>query len=771
MQRESSHASRRVRRRTLVSTLLGTAIAATTLAVTPAPAAQAAAAPPVYQVTMVARWCDAYTDIFGNRARNDIMESLRDLGPNTPYNPFVSVQPAVEDGRAPQSTCHPLPGWTFSFGTGYSRPVPGTNLSYVRNPAQVNNRRVTTTAATALLDDQGNPTGVDIPGAVTFDLTANEASLASQKNKFWVMGGTPTEPLNAQEGTYGFGALRCAKDNLNGDNVEWIGFPSGATHVFCYAFYVKPPPEAGIINIRKQLANGRTLPADISFPFDGNLSFNPGGDFSVEVPANTNASASKEFVRGAGGAPWVANEIVPDGFVFVSVTCVSANDTSTWTPSGTSVSIELGAGDTITCTFLNDLAPPPVGSGLLLKQTFGDPYGVPLEALPATWAFDVVGPSVNTTVSIPVDPADGVGNSGPIANLTAGTWTVTEQIPAATAAVRWDFVGAYCVAVDSTPTVTVNSVEAPNPPSIQVVVPAGGRAACSFVNQMVPLSKLSIRLTTLGGTGTFGFDVQGNGDLNVGGSNAGVLLQQSATTTAAGTRVTATGDSTDPLYGSWFITPVAPKATAAGRWQIAATPTCNVSAAATNVGAELLDVRVGADAPDLVCDYVYRFVAPSTLDVVKVFGPERAGQQAPVIIDISCEDGTTARLTVPVGSGPKRLPAPLAFVFPTLCTIVETDDGGGGNVVERTVTVTVDGVASQQPPEELQIGTDTDAQDVVVQFRNNFADVSSGGGTVPVTLPATGGLKGAPTIGGIAMALVALGSALLLLRRRRGAQA
>lgn len=739
------------------------------LAVTPVGVVDAAAATPTYRVTMVARWCNSYTDIFGNRARNDIMESLRDLGPNTPYNPFVSVEPGVEDGRSPQSTCTPLPNWTFSFGTGIGRPAPNSNLSYVTNTAQVNNRRITTSASTPLLDAQGNATGDDIAGAVTFSLTSTEANLASQGNRFWTMGGTPTEPLNAQGSTYGFGALRCAKDNLNGDNVEWIGYPSGTTHVFCYAFYVKPPPEAGIINIVKQYANGRTLPVNQTFPFDGNLSFNPGGDFTVDVPANANSSTAHEFVRGAGGTPWVANEVVPDGFVFVSVSCVSADNTSQWTATGTSVSIELGAGDTITCTFVNDLAPPPVGAGLLLKQTFGDPYGVPVEALPTTWSFDVTDPTNSTsTVSFPVDPADGIASSGPIADLSAGTWTVTENIPADTAAVHWRFVAAFCVAIDTVPSVTVTSVQAPAAPSITVTVPAGGRAACSFINEMVPVSKLTIRLTTLGGTGTFGFQVQGGGDQNIGGSNDGVLLTQAATTTSAGTRVTATGDPTDPLYGSWFITPVIPKATAAGRWQIAATPTCNVPAATTNVGAEVLDVRVGADAPDLVCDYVYRFVGPSTLDVIKSFGPLRAGQVAPVVIGISCEDGTTTQLVVPVGgAAPARLPAPLAFVFPTLCSVFESDDGGGGATVDTTVAVTIDGAASQQPADELQVGSDSAAQTVVVQFRNNYTDVGAGGGT----LPATGGGRGAPDLAGAALALVGAGGALLLLRRRRGARA
>jgi hypothetical protein len=38
----------------------------------------------------VARSCALYTDIFANRARNDIQESLKDLGKDSPYvEPFL----------------------------------------------------------------------------------------------------------------------------------------------------------------------------------------------------------------------------------------------------------------------------------------------------------------------------------------------------------------------------------------------------------------------------------------------------------------------------------------------------------------------------------------------------------------------------------------------------------------------------------------------------------------------------------------------------------
>ena len=86
-------------------------------------------------MTVVARECPAYTDITANRARNDIQESLRDLGANTPYRAGQAIDPAIESDNQPK--CKPLSDWTFTMGTGYrTRAVAGPwgSLSIVTNP-------------------------------------------------------------------------------------------------------------------------------------------------------------------------------------------------------------------------------------------------------------------------------------------------------------------------------------------------------------------------------------------------------------------------------------------------------------------------------------------------------------------------------------------------------------------------------------------------------------------------------------------------------------
>ncbi|HZC14368.1 MAG TPA: hypothetical protein VE270_10160, partial [Thermoleophilaceae bacterium] len=69
-------------------------------------------------VTIVARECPEYTDITANRARNDIQESLRDLGDDTSYVAGQAIDPAIEARDQPNPPCVPITGWRFTLGTG-----------------------------------------------------------------------------------------------------------------------------------------------------------------------------------------------------------------------------------------------------------------------------------------------------------------------------------------------------------------------------------------------------------------------------------------------------------------------------------------------------------------------------------------------------------------------------------------------------------------------------------------------------------------------------
>jgi len=259
-------------RRAVVVAVAGAAFA---LGLTPV-AEAGSSSQPTRLVTFVARTCPSYTDIAANRARNNIQESLQDLGADTLYNAGDAVSPAIE--QAQQPNCTPLPDWRFTMGRGYvSRAVSGPwgALSVVTGPFAGD---IVTTTSVPLLDRNGDDTGNTLAGAVTVALTPDQIALAAKANSLWAQGGTPTDPvLNQQHpGEFGFGALRCAVDALNGDNVEWIGYPAGAKHVFCYAYYVVPPPTSGTIVVRK-VVDDPAATATQSFGFQGDVSYTPGG--------------------------------------------------------------------------------------------------------------------------------------------------------------------------------------------------------------------------------------------------------------------------------------------------------------------------------------------------------------------------------------------------------------------------------------------------------------------------------------------------------------
>ena len=155
---------------------------------TPAAAAQGTG----YSVTFAARQCTSYSDIFANRFRDDLMQTLQNVGPNSPYGPSDLVNPSFED-LSPQSNCTPLTGWEFTMGRLPDlAPLAGPwgSLTVVNDDFPP----VTTEAHTDLLDQDGEPIGNDqIAGATTFELTKEQLDVANQGQwSLRLQGGTPS---------------------------------------------------------------------------------------------------------------------------------------------------------------------------------------------------------------------------------------------------------------------------------------------------------------------------------------------------------------------------------------------------------------------------------------------------------------------------------------------------------------------------------------------------------------------------------------------------
>ncbi len=554
-----------------------------------------------YLVTLVARQCPTYTDIMANLARNNIQESLQDLGKNSVYSAGQPISPAVEGPNQP--ACTPLNGWKFTFGSGIAGK--SSNLSTVSGPGAP----VTVQPSVPLLDAQGRPTGQSIAAATTVTLTQAQVSAALSR-KLWVQGGTPSDPLVTSSfgSRYAFGALRCSIDNLNGDNVEWVGFASGSTSVFCYYYAVDEVPASGTIVISKQLAVPE--PQTNVFHFQGNVSYNPGGGFDVPVTGATPGSIS--FVR-SSGVPWSFTEVADPAFAFQSLSCTGPGTSSFPAPSTSNpaATVTLGAGDTVVCAYTD--ARPAQGTLSLFKQTTGG-VGGPFD-------FTVSGPALSATglvvpsTTAPGEPVAATSASGAAfaPALSPGTYQFTEDLSAANAAAEggtWSLAGFNCDGVTGTAAAT--------PASESFVVTSafiltGESLECSYTNLFTPDAGLTITKTTSGGVGSTDFVVSlasPPDDPSAPGTGEGSVSVLTAVTSHPGLAATAVGTGgvpLDPLApGRYSIVEEGPEDTPLGTWSPVSIR-CN-GAATDPTSSDVLVTLTAAD-PHVTCAFTNAFTA------------------------------------------------------------------------------------------------------------------------------------------------------------------
>lgn len=529
-------------------------------------------------VTIAARVCPEYTDITANRARNNIQESLRDLGPDTPYEDGEVVEATTEDRVQPN--CQPIENWNLTLGRGIQpRAVTGPwgSLSIVTDPPFATS--IVTRASTPLLNDQGGATGDDLPGAVTIELTNEQADLAEKPSRLWLQGGTRADPVlyGPSGGAYAFGALRCASDNLNGDNVEWITFPSGRRHVFCFAYYVSPPPTGGTIVVRKEALGAPAGTAE-TFPFEGNISFNPGGAFKLR--AGTNAPGQLSFSRAQtlpGDPPWTFTEQQPPpSWAFESLNCSSATGGSSAASDqvARSAAITLAAGDTVTCTYVNRYRPPP-GGLLLRKITRGGLGTFPFEIEPVGG-----GPpskaSATTTIEGVAAEAD-----PPQIDLDPGDYRITERLPDSERG-NWKL-----------STVDCDGQELPPSDQQSVSIESGLGTVCTYTNRFTPAGSIKVRLVTLGGTATAAYEVGPTGPADPS------ISALTAQTKHPGVPALANGDdlSSIPLRGY----EIRQNSIGSGKWQLIAV-ICNGKPVPFDQGG--VGVLLTEEQPDEDCTFV-----------------------------------------------------------------------------------------------------------------------------------------------------------------------
>jgi len=583
-----------------VALLVAAPLLSATLVVAATSGPAEAATPQPYRVTLVARECPAYTDIMANLARNNIQESLQDLGKNSTYVHGQPIAPSVETPNQP--ACTPLEGWKFTFGSGIAGRT--DNLSTVSNPGSP----ITVQPQVPLLDPQGRPTGQSIAAATTVTLTQAQVNAALAHN-LWVQGGTPSDPLGTASfgSRYAFGALRCAIDNLNGDNVEWVGFPSGSTHVFCYYYAVDQVPASGTIVVRKQLAVPE--PETNTFHFQGNISYNPGGTFEVPVTGSTPGSIS--FVRSSGVA-WNFTELADPSFVFQSLSCTGPGTSTFPAPSTTDpmATVTLGRGDTVVCTYTD--ARPMLGTLGVFKQTVGGTGG--------PFDFTVSGPSLAVPVNLvattaspdqPVAATQPPSTSPFSSPLMVGTYTFTEDLAAVNAEASggtWSATGFDCNGMPPTTLTTTNG----STTATFDVTAITESLECTFTDTFTPDATLTITKTTTGGVGSTNFVVTAvaPADPSAPGVTEGANSLLTATTTRTGVAATAVQTGGSPLNpvepGQYSIVEEGPEDSTAGAW----TPvsiTCN-GAASDPTSSDVLVTVSGSD-PHVTCAFTNTFTA------------------------------------------------------------------------------------------------------------------------------------------------------------------
>ncbi|MBK9740356.1 MAG: hypothetical protein IPO93_12780 [Actinobacteria bacterium] len=625
-----------------------------------------------YTLTLAARSCNEYTDVRANRARNNIMESLQNLGPDTNYGSGQAISPAKED-QPPQSSCQPLVGWQFQLGSGYTGKTAQTEyLSTITGAG----RSVTTGDSVPELLPDGNVDGTNtVAGAVTITLTKDELALA-KRSSLWVQGGTKDHPLGQAPTfgpvVYGFAALRCANDNVNGDNVEYVNFTSSQRHVFCYYYAVKPPPKSGTIIIKKAVAGQN--PDDVAFQFGGNLSYNPGGAFSLKDGGRI------EFIRGATvgiESTWRVTETVPDGWT-LGIACSSLGD-STTTPIGVNgVDIDLDARDTVTCVFTNTAKPP---TGTLQVDKFAQGGG-------GTFPYTVTDPADGKLGSGSLTLAEGeIGSMGSYTMTSTGTYTVAETLQV-TPKGDWALTEVEC-------SNATGRVKDERTATIDVAALSTSKGVhCILTNTFTPntgsLVVQSKTLTEPGGVSNYTVS-----PVSTPPDEVPVVRNQVADNPAADVFVTATPvkspeDKTNALDPqAYVVTGFGPTATPEGSWKLS-----DVTCTGGTVGSrDLAKAQITVTLPPkgaVTCDFVWAVDQPTTLRVTKAEVLAGGARTSDVTIVTTCTGGTdTTRETLTVKPSeplPASLDPDMRFVHATVCTIIETSSGGNPVTTAWTVT-------------------------------------------------------------------------------------
>lgn len=208
---------------------------------------------------------------------------------------------------------------------------------------------------------------------------------------------------------------------------------------------------------------------------DGTFAFTGSQSFSIA----TNAGTGQDTTTFADIAPgtYTVTEAAVAGWQLTALSCTAGG---TANPGASTATINLAAGQSVTCTFTNTRA----GSITIIKrihddETTGFPFTVPV-ALDPTQTFTLT------------PPIQGAQTSRAFSDVPPGSYVVTEQVPAG-----WTSLGVDCVDPTQDSIVNLTNVSA------TIALAAGESVTCTFDD--TTLAQITISVVSSGGTGTFGF--------------------------------------------------------------------------------------------------------------------------------------------------------------------------------------------------------------------------------------------------------------------------
>jgi hypothetical protein len=195
-----------------------------------------------------------------------------------------------------------------------------------------------------------------------------------------------------------------------------------------------------------------------AFP-ESSISFSFGGDLGAFALVDDGVSANSATFASLFPGVYGVFEVVPAGWSLGSITCEDPDQGTSVNLAGASAAIDLDAGETVTCTFVDTEIPVELGTLTIVKDSVPN----------APRVFQFLGDLGSFVLSDGGPAATSISFPG----LTPGTYAIEEVVPA-----DWRIDGIECSDPDSGTTVDLGTVTA------LVDLDAGEAVTCTFRNRL-----------------------------------------------------------------------------------------------------------------------------------------------------------------------------------------------------------------------------------------------------------------------------------------------